>query len=54
MTSTHNLDINNYSLDEIFSLFDLNYNLTEESMRAAKMKVLMIQMQCKDFVTIYI
>lgn len=42
MTSTHNLDINTYSLEEIFSLFDLNYNLTEDSMRAAKKKVLMI------------
>ena len=42
MASTHNLDINTYSLDEIFGLFDLNYNLTEESMRAAKKKVLMI------------
>lgn len=42
MTSTHNLDINTYCLDEIFGLFDLTYNLTEESMRAAKKKVLMI------------
>ena len=42
MTSTHNLDINTYSLEEIFGLFDLNYNLTENSMRAAKKKVLMI------------
>ena len=42
MTSTHNLEINTYSLEEIFSLFDLNYNLTEDSMRAAKKKVLMI------------
>ena len=42
MASTHNLDINTYSLEEIFGLFDLNYNLTEESMRAAKKKVLMI------------
>jgi len=42
MTSTHNLDINTYSLEEIFGLFDLNYNLTEDSMRAAKKKVLMI------------
>ncbi len=42
MASTHNLDINTYSLDEIFGLFDLNYNLTEDSMRAAKKKVLMI------------
>jgi hypothetical protein len=42
MASTHNLDINTYSLEEIFGLFDLNYNLTEESMRIAKKKVLMI------------
>jgi hypothetical protein len=42
MTSTHNLDINTYCLDEIFALFDLDYNLTEPKMRAAKMKVLMI------------
>ena len=42
MASTHNLDINTYSLEEIFGLFDLNYNLTEQTMRAAKMKVLMI------------
>ena len=42
MASTHNLDLNTYSLEEIFGLFDLNYNLTEESMRAAKKKVLMI------------
>ena len=42
MASTHNLDINKYSLEEIFGLFNLDYNLTEETMRAAKMKVLMI------------
>jgi curved DNA-binding protein CbpA len=40
--SQHNLDINKYSLEEIFGLFDLTYDLTEESMRAAKKKVLMI------------
>ena len=40
--STHNLDINKYTLEEIYGLFDLTYNLTEESMRAAKKKVLMI------------
>jgi curved DNA-binding protein CbpA len=40
--SSHNLDINKYSLEEIFGLFDLTYNLTEDSMRAAKKKVLMI------------
>jgi hypothetical protein len=42
MASTHNLDINTYSLEEIFGLFDLDYNLTEDRMRKAKMKVLMI------------
>ena len=36
----HNLDINNYTLEEMFGLFDLTYDLTEKSMRAAKMKVL--------------
>ena len=40
--STHNLDINKYTLEEIFGLFDLTYNLTDESMRTAKKKVLMI------------
>ena len=40
--SSYNLDINTYSLEEMFSLFDLSYDLTEESMRAAKKKVLMI------------
>jgi len=42
MASTHNLDINTYSLEEIFGLFDLDYSLTEDKMRKAKMKVLMI------------
>ena len=42
MATTHNLEINTYSLEEIFGLFDLNYNLTEESMRTAKKKDLMI------------
>jgi hypothetical protein len=39
---SYNLDINTYSLEEMFGLFDLFYDLTEESMRAAKKKVLMI------------
>jgi cation transport regulator ChaB len=39
--SAHNLDINNYSLEEIFGLFDLDYSLTDDAMRAAKKKVLM-------------
>jgi hypothetical protein len=42
MASLHNLDINTYSLEEIFGLFNLNYDLTEDSMRSAKKKVLMI------------
>lgn len=42
MASTHNLDLQSYSLEEIFGLFDLDYNLTEDKMRKAKMKVLMI------------
>jgi hypothetical protein len=33
---SYNLDINTYSLEEMFGLFDLTYDLTEESMRAAK------------------
>ncbi len=38
---THNLDINTYSLEEILGLLDLDFNLSEESMRRAKKKVLM-------------
>ena len=38
---THNLDINTYSLEEIMGLLDLDFNLSEESMRRAKKKVLM-------------
>lgn len=38
---THNLDINTYSLEEIMGLLDLDFNLTDESMRRAKKKVLM-------------
>lgn len=40
--NSYNLDVSTYSLEEMFSLFDLTYDLTEESMRAAKKKVLMI------------
>jgi hypothetical protein len=40
--AAYNLDINSYSLEEMFGLFNLTYDLTEESMRAAKKKVLMI------------
>lgn len=38
---SHNLDINTYSLEEILGLLDIDFNLTEESMRKAKKKVLM-------------
>jgi hypothetical protein len=38
----HNLDLNSYTLDEIFALFDLSYDLTEENMKKAKKKVLML------------
>ncbi len=40
--NAHLLDINKYSLGEIFGLFDLTYDIDEESMRSAKKKVLMI------------
>jgi len=39
---SYNLDISSYSLEEMFGLFDLTYDLTEDSMRAAKKKVLML------------
>ena len=38
---THNLDITSYTLDEIFQLFDLDYQLTAEKLKHAKQKVLM-------------
>jgi hypothetical protein len=41
--STHNLNIQNYSLDELLGLFDLDsYELTVEDMKRAKKKVLML------------
>jgi len=38
----HNLNIESYTLDELFQLFDLDHQLTEEKMKNAKKKVLMI------------
>lgn len=41
--TNHNLDINNYSSEEIFNLFDLDpHNLTHENLKEAKKKVLMM------------
>ena len=41
--STHNLNIQSYSLDEILELFDLrSYKISLEDMRRAKKKVLML------------
>ena len=39
---SHNLNINMYSLDELFGLFDLKYNMTLEDLRRAKKSVLML------------
>ncbi len=38
--TTHNLDINEYSFEEILGLFDLNYDFNEEELKKAKKKVL--------------
>jgi hypothetical protein len=38
----HNLDINNYSLPELFELFELTYHINIEDLKRAKKKVLMI------------
>lgn len=40
--TTHNLDIQTYSLDEIFELFDMPYEITIEHLKRAKNKVLML------------
>lgn len=40
--TTHNLNINMYSLDELLGLFDLKYNMTLEDLRRAKKSVLML------------
>jgi hypothetical protein len=39
---SHNLDINNYSLDELLGLFNLSYKIDFESMKNAKKKVLSV------------
>lgn len=38
---THNLDINMYSFNDILSLFELTYDISEDQMKKAKKKVLM-------------
>lgn len=40
--NTHNLNIQNYSLEELLGLFELNYNITFEDMKRAKKRVLML------------
>jgi hypothetical protein len=40
--TNHNLDIKNYSLDELFGLFDLPYNMSLEQLKQAKKRVLML------------
>ena len=39
--TTHNLNINMYSFNEILCLFDLNYSISTEDIKRAKKKVLM-------------
>ena len=39
---SHNLNINMYSLDELFGLFDLTHKMTLEDLRRAKKSVLML------------
>lgn len=50
---THDLDINKYSLEELFGLFDLSYDLTEEAMKKAKKKVLMLHPDKSQLPSIY-
>ena len=38
----HNLDIQTYNLDELLSLFDLNYDFDVEQLKRAKKKVLFL------------
>jgi hypothetical protein len=40
--NSHNLNIQNYSLEELLGLFELNYNITFEDMKRAKKRVLML------------
>ena len=42
MSVQHNLNIQNYSLEELLGLFNLNYQLQMEDMKRAKKKVLMM------------
>jgi len=41
MSNTHNLDINKYTLSEIFELFNLSYKLSIDDLKRAKKVVLM-------------
>ena len=38
----HNLDIHSYSVEELLGLFDLSYQFSEDEMKRAKKKVLML------------
>jgi len=40
--TSHNLQIQNYSFDEILNLFDLNYDISTEDLKQAKLKVLQL------------
>jgi len=42
MSVQHNLNIQNYSLEELLGLFNLNYQIDVEDMKRAKKKVLMM------------
>lgn len=53
MDKPHNLDLNAYSLDEIFALFGLSYDLTEENMKMAKKKVLMLHPDKSQLPSVY-
>lgn len=49
----HDLDINAYSLEELFALFDLSYDLTESEMKQAKKKVLMMHPDKSQLPSVY-
>ena len=40
--SAHNLDIHAYSFEEVLQLFDLDYDISVDSLKRAKKKVLML------------
>jgi len=40
MNNNIDLNIENYNLDELLNLFNINYNFTEEDLKNAKKKVL--------------